>query len=92
VSTSGQLVVMDLNKQIEKFNYFEPGVEYTAILSYKGLAVVGDSKGFIRVLDYYSGQMIDFIKIFDGHSIDFIVKDHQDNNNIIAIFSKQTNK
>jgi len=54
--------------------------------------VVGDSKGFIRVLDYYSGQMIDFIKIFDGHSIDFIVKDHQDNNNIIAIFSKQTNK
>jgi hypothetical protein len=36
--------------------------------------------------------MIDFIKMFDGYSIDFIVKDHQDNNNIIAVFSKQTNK
>jgi len=36
--------------------------------------------------------MIDFMKMFDGYSIDFIVRDHNDNNNIIAIFSKQTNK
>jgi hypothetical protein len=46
----------------------------------------------LRVMDYQSGQMIDFIRIYNGHSIDFIVKDHAEKNNLITIFSKQTNK
>jgi len=51
VSHSGQLKVLDLNTHAEKFSYYEPGVEYTSVLALKGLAIIGDSKGYLRVLD-----------------------------------------
>lgn len=61
-SKSGQVKLYDLKTMEVKFYRKEFGIKYMSILTIKGLILIGDSIGYLRIFDYINDKQVDLMK------------------------------